>query len=104
MSAVVAQQVVWVIVAASVSSAALTAWFADRRGLNVALWGLAGLVLFVLALAVVIVTPCQRTPGRGPDAQAMPVRPPQGRVKRGVWPSRGASRRRFASRRWELGS
>jgi hypothetical protein len=104
MSAVVAQQVVWVILAASVSSAALTAWLADRRGLNVALWGLAGLVLFVLALAVVIVTPSQRDSESGPSAQTTPVCQPRERVKRRAWPTRGAPRRRLASRRWELGN
>jgi hypothetical protein len=105
MNAVVAQQVIWVILAASVSSAVLTAWFADRKGLNPLFWGLAGLVLFVLALAVVIVTPSEREPGSGPSAQAMPVRQPREHVKRRVWPpGRGAPRRRLTSRRWELGN
>jgi hypothetical protein len=97
MSPPTAQHVIWLILAVSVSSAMLTAWFADRKGLNVAFWGLAGLVLFVLALAVVILTPSQREPGSRPNARAIPQRQPRERAKRRVWwLASGAPRPRVA--------
>jgi hypothetical protein len=94
---VIAQHVIYLLLAFSLSSAVLTAWFADRKGLNVAFWGLAGLVLFVLALAVVILTPSQREPGSRPNAQAIPQRQPREHAKRRVWwLASGAPRPRVA--------
>jgi hypothetical protein len=69
-SATTAQQVIWLLLAFSVSSAILTAWFADRKGLSVAWWALAGLALFVLALAAVIAVASAREPGERSGAPA----------------------------------
>ena len=82
MSPVTVQHVICLLAAVSVSSALLSAWFAGRKGLNVAFWGLAGLVLFVLALAVVILTPGQGRPRRRTGARALPRHQQADRTRR----------------------
>ena len=58
----------------SLGCAVLCAWFADRKGRNVALWGVIGFVIGVIALVIIAVLPSRRPPRPPRQRQSSPPR------------------------------